>query len=75
MNRFTIIDGLPYLVSHGHVYTVCLNDVGFTVGALTKKEAPKATLSEISVRAKCGPSSSIKKPVRKKVIADDPESE
>lgn len=60
MNRFVIIDGLPYLLSHGSIFTVCLNKIGFTVGEKVKTpKIPTVTYSELSVRAKCVVLSSI----------------
>lgn len=60
MNRFVIIDGLPYLLSHGNIFTVCLNKIGFTVGEKVKTpKIPTVTYSELSVRAKCVVLSSI----------------
>lgn len=60
MNRFVIIDGLPYLLSHGSIFTVCLNKIGFTVGEKVKtSKIPTVTYSELSVRAKCAVLSSI----------------
>lgn len=60
MNRFVIIDGLPYLFSHGSIFTVCLNKIGFTVGEKVKtSKIPTVTYSELSVRAKCAVLSSI----------------
>lgn len=51
--RFAIINDLPYLVSHGTAYTVCLNDVGFNIGEKADVEIPDVLLSELSIRAKC----------------------
>lgn len=60
MNRFVIIDGLPYLLSHESIFTVCLNKIGFTVGEKVKMpKIPTVTYSELSVRAKCAVLSSI----------------
>ncbi len=54
MNRFVIVDGLPYMVAGGNVYAVRWDDNGFTVGAEVKlTSVPEVTFSEISVKAKC----------------------
>lgn len=54
MNRFIIVDGLPFLLAHGKAYAVRLNDVGFTLGAeVNLASVPAVTYSEISIRAKC----------------------
>ena len=54
MNRFVIIDGLPYLYADGKTYAVRWNSEGFTVGAEAKFDSvPDVTYSEISVKAKC----------------------
>jgi len=54
MNRFVIVDGLPYLYADGKTYTVRWNDEGFTVGAEVKlASVPAHTYSELSVKAKC----------------------
>lgn len=54
MNRFIIVDGLPFLLAHGKVYAVCLHQVGFTLGAeVNLASVPRVTYSETSIRAKC----------------------
>ena len=54
MNRFVIVDGLPYLFSNGKTYTVRWYDKGFTVGAEVKvASVPDVTYSEVSILAKC----------------------
>jgi len=54
MNKFIIVDGLPFLLAHGKAYAVRLNEVGFTVGAEVElASVPAVTYSEISIRAKC----------------------
>lgn len=54
MNRFIIVDGLPFLLAHAKAYAVRLNDVGFTLGAEVKlTSVPAVTYSETSIRAKC----------------------
>lgn len=53
MNRFIIVDGLPYLYAEGKTYTVRWDSKGFTVGPKVKIKIPKDTYSELSVKAKC----------------------
>lgn len=54
MNRFVIVDGLPYLLSHGKTYSVRWDEKGFTVGAEVKlASVPARTFSALSVQAKC----------------------
>lgn len=54
MNRFIIVDGLPYLYADGKAYAVRWDDKGFTVGAEVKlASAPTVTYSEVSIKAKC----------------------
>ncbi len=54
MNRFIIVDGLPYLYAGGKAYAVRWDKAGFTVGAEVKlKSAPGKTYSDISIKAKC----------------------
>lgn len=54
MNRFVIVDGLPYLLAHGKTYSVRWDEKGFTVGAeVMLASAPARTFSELSVHAKC----------------------
>lgn len=54
MNRFIIVDGLPYLYAHEKAYAVRWNEEGFTVGAEVKlKSVPAVTYSELSIKAKC----------------------
>lgn len=54
MNRFVIVDGLPYLLAHGKTYSVRWDEKGFTVGAeVMLASVPARTFSELSVRAKC----------------------
>ena len=54
MNKFIIVDGLPYLLANGKVYSVCWDDKGFTVGAeVEMASVPAVTYSELSVKAKC----------------------
>lgn len=54
MNRFIIVDGLPYLYADGKAYSVRWNDDGFTVGAeVNLASVPDVTYSELSIKAKC----------------------
>lgn len=54
MNRYIIIDGLPYLYAQGKAYAVRWDSAGFTVGKEVKlKESPGAVLNELSIKAKC----------------------
>ena len=54
MNRFIIVDGLPYLYADGKAFAVRWDAAGFTVGAEVElKSAPERTFSELSIKAKC----------------------
>ena len=54
MNRFIIVDGLPYLYAGGKAYAVRWDNDGFTVGAEVKTtSAPRRVYSELSVMAQC----------------------
>lgn len=54
MNRFVIVDGLPYLLANGKTYSVRWDEMGFTVGAEVElASVPDRTFSELSVLAKC----------------------
>lgn len=54
MNRFIIVDGLPYLYADGKAYAVRWDSAGFTVGAEVKlKSAPTSIYSELSIKAQC----------------------
>ncbi len=54
MNRFIIVDGLPYLYAGNKAYAVRWDDEGFTVGAEVKMASvPDVTYSELSILAKC----------------------
>lgn len=54
MNRFVIVDGLPYLLANGNTLSVRWDEKGFTVGAEVKlASVPARTYSELSVLAKC----------------------
>lgn len=54
MMRFVIVDGLPYLLSHGKTYAVRFDEKGFTVGMEVELASiPSVTYSALSVLAKC----------------------
>ena len=54
MNRFVIVDGLPYLLANGKTLSVKWDEKGFTVGAeVNLPSVPARTYSELSVLAKC----------------------
>ena len=54
MNRFIIVNGLPYLYADGKAYAVRWDSAGFTVGAEVKlKSTPAVTYSELSIKAQC----------------------
>lgn len=54
MNKFVIVDGLPYLFANGKTYRVRWNEDGFTVGAEVElASVPPVTYSELSIKAKC----------------------
>ena len=55
MNRFVIVDGLPYLYADGKTYAVRWDEKGFTVGTEVElTSVPAVTFSELSIKAKCG---------------------
>lgn len=54
MNKFIIVEGLPYLLANGKVFSVRWDESGFTVGAeVEMASVPDRTYSELSVKAKC----------------------
>lgn len=54
MDRFIIVDGLPYLYAGDKAYAVRWDDKGFTVGAEVElAETPEHVYSELSILAKC----------------------
>lgn len=54
MNRFVIVDGLPYLAAGGKTFAVRWDEKGFTVGAEVKlPSVPESTHSELEVMAQC----------------------
>lgn len=85
MNRFIIVNGLPYLydAEKKKAFAVRWDEKGFTVGAEIKlKSAPKQTFSELSIKAKCascldsiGGADEQEKPEQEKPAADESEEE
>ena len=54
MNRFIIINGLPYLYANGKAYSCRFDEKGFTLGAEVElTSVPNRTFSELSIKAKC----------------------
>lgn len=54
MNRFVIVNNLPYLFADGKTYAVRWDDKGFTVGAEVKlASVPERVYNETSILAKC----------------------
>ena len=54
MNRFIIIDGLPYLIANKAAHSVRWDEDGFTVGEKVDKTfSPHPLLTEKEVMAKC----------------------
>ncbi len=61
MNRFVIVNELPYLYADGKTYKVRWDEKGFTVGDAVKiGKIPAVTYSELSIKAKCRNLDSIK---------------
>lgn len=68
MNRFVIVDGLPYLYANGKTYAVRWDERGFSVGAEVKlPSVPTQTFCDLSIKAKCRVLDSIgaEQPVKK----------
>ena len=54
MNRFVIVDELPYLFANGKTFAVRWDEEGFTVGTEVKlASVPSITHGERAVKAKC----------------------
>ena len=54
MNRFIIVDGLPYLTANGKAYKVRWDEAGFTVGEEAEMASvPAGSLTEREAKAKC----------------------
>lgn len=72
MNRFIIINDLPYLYDKCAVYAVRWDEKGFTVGKKVKVAVPAnpLTFSELSIKAKCSCLDSIRKAAKKNDSAD-----
>ena len=75
MNRFVIIDGLPFLYANGKTYSVRWDDAGFTVGAeVEMTSVPDRTYSDLSIKAKCSILDSIGKseaePIEEMTVAE-----
>ena len=77
MNRFIIVDGLPYLYAAGKAYAVRWDSAGFTVGAeIELKTAPDRIYNELSIKAQCaGNLDSIGAAVEKEDPEPEPEPE
>ena len=79
MNRYVIVDGLPYLLANGKTYSVRWDEKGRTVGAEVElASVPARTFSELSVLAKCaGHLDSISAPgaTQDKAENEEPEQE
>lgn len=77
MNRFVIVDGLPYLLANGKTYAVRWDASGFTVGTEVKlASVPEWDYSEPSIMAMCqGRLDSIGKPKAKQKKKADGEAE
>ena len=79
MNKFIIVDGLPYLLANGKVYCVRWDESGFTVGAeVEMASVPGRTYSELSIKAKCAgrlDSISVKQPEQEDDNAEDENAE
>lgn len=54
MNRFVIVNGLPYLAAGGKTFAVRWDTKGFTVGTEVKlPSVPEATFSELEIMVQC----------------------
>lgn len=74
MNKFIIVDGLPFLYANGKAFRVRWDDRGFTVGSEVELTSePAVVYSELSIKAKCANLDSIgseKKAVKKKTVKE-----
>ena len=71
MNRFIIVDGLPYLTANGKAYKVRWDEEGFTVGAEAEMASvPVGHFKEREIKAKCAVLDSIGE-----VAAEDAQTE
>lgn len=76
MNRFIIVDGLPYLYADGKAFAVRWDEKGFTVGAEVElASVPAYTYSEISILAKCHECLNSIDPVAPENQEEDPDAE
>ena len=76
MNRFIIVDGLPYLYADGKAYAVRWDEEGFTVGAEVElASVPAVTYSEISILAKCQEGLNSSDPAVPENQEEDPDAE
>lgn len=54
MNRFVIVDGMPFLYACGKTFAVRWDEKGFTVGQEVElASVPSVTFPELSIKAKC----------------------
>ena len=77
MDRFIIVDGLPYLYAGGKAYAVKWDSAGFTVGAEKRlRSVPAVTYNELSIKAKCAADlDSIKAEPEKKKLEPEKQQE
>lgn len=72
MNRFIIVDGLPFLYAKGKAYKVRWDDKGFTVGTEVElASVPTMTYPELSIKAKCKILDSIAEEVTSKDLVEE----
>lgn len=72
MNRFIIVDGLPFLYADGVAFAVRWDKEGFTVGdAVESHGIPCRLLSENEVKAKCINLDSIGADKKQEIIEPD----
>ena len=72
MNRFIIVDGLPFLYAQGRAYKVRWDNKGFTVGAEVElASVPTMIYPELSIKAKCKVLDSIAEEVTSNELNDD----
>lgn len=54
MNKFVIVDGLPFLLADGKTYACRFDEKGFTLGAEVHLHAvPRVTHSALAIMAQC----------------------
>lgn len=72
MNRFIIVDELPFLYAKGKAYKVRWDDKGFTVGTEVElASVPTMTYPELSIKAKCKILDSIAEEVASKNLVEE----